>query len=83
MVGRKVDNSLPFSPEVRNTWNYTSTPKCLHGLRMEKFTLFFRRVPEFRKATISFVTYPCSSVCPFVHMKQLDSHCADYHEFNI
>jgi len=41
VVGRKVDHSPPFSPEVRNTWNYTSTPKCLHGVHMEKFTLFF------------------------------------------
>ena len=41
---------------------------------------FFRRVPEFRKATISFVTYACSSVSPFVHMEKLDSHCKDYHE---
>ena len=26
VVVHKVDHSPPFSPEVRNTWNYTSTP---------------------------------------------------------
>jgi len=31
--GCKADHSAPFSPEVENVWNYTSTPPIrLHGV---------------------------------------------------
>ena len=42
---------------------------------------FFGPVPEFRKVTISLITYACSSVSPFVHMEKLGSPSKDYHEF--
>jgi len=33
--GREADYSLPFSAEVMNVWNYTSTPPIrLHGVAL-------------------------------------------------
>jgi len=28
--GRKITHSPPSSAQVKNTWRYTSTPRCLH-----------------------------------------------------
>jgi hypothetical protein len=31
--GHEADHSPPYSAEVKNAWNYTSTPPiCLHGV---------------------------------------------------
>jgi hypothetical protein len=30
--GREADHSPPISAEVKNTWIYTSTPQCFHGV---------------------------------------------------
>jgi hypothetical protein len=53
VVGRKVDHSPPFHSEVSNTWNYTSTPECLHGVHMEKFTLFLGASQNFEKGLLA------------------------------
>jgi hypothetical protein len=36
-AGHEVNYSPPYSSEVKNDWNYTSSPPiCLHGVNMEK-----------------------------------------------
>lgn len=38
--GHKDDHSFPFSTEIKNEWSYNpAPPKCLHGMKRDKFTL--------------------------------------------
>jgi len=40
--GREVFHSSPSSYEIKNEWNYTSSPPlCLHGVDRENFTVTF------------------------------------------
>jgi hypothetical protein len=35
-LGHEPNHSPPFSAEVKNAWNYTSTsPLCLHGMVLQ------------------------------------------------
>jgi hypothetical protein len=43
-AGRQADYTLPSTVEVKNEWNYTSTPPIhLHGISTHNFTFSYKK----------------------------------------
>ena len=64
---REANHSIPFSAEIKNEWNYTSTPSilCLHDVHRGIFTcaVLLHRIIDAITQMVAVVFLPFLSFC--------------------